>query len=97
LRSPDSLLPKDFIASPEGWLFAVVSELTEDDKVLCFLRYAPIAWVWCKLDSDSANRLLAEHSPAYLYQSRLLSAVCMRCQEAASLSITHRVASCKSC
>jgi len=74
LKSPDSLLPKDFIASPEGWLFAVVSELTEDDKVLCFLRYAPIAGVWCKLDSDSANRLLAEHSPAYLYQSRLLSA-----------------------
>lgn len=31
---------KDFVATDQGLIFAVVADGVEDGKVLCFLRYA---------------------------------------------------------
>lgn len=74
LKLPDLILPKDFIASRNAGLFAVVSAIREDDRVLCFLRYAYIDGRWRKLDTETANVWLADRMPSYLYHSRLLDA-----------------------
>jgi uncharacterized protein len=63
-------LAKDFIETTENLIFAVVADGTEDNKVLCFLRYVQQK----KVDTDAANELLKHHHPDYLHYSPVLDA-----------------------
>ncbi len=67
--------PKDFIETAEGLLFAVVSEVVEQGKVLSFLRYHYVDHQWQKLDTDLANSLLSSQFPNYLFHSYQLDAM----------------------
>ncbi|MDC9724541.1 MAG: hypothetical protein PSN44_01285 [Gammaproteobacteria bacterium] len=62
-------LPKDFIQTQEGLIFAVVSYQAHQGKVGCFLRYITDGNSWKKLDTEHANQLLQQSYPQYLYQS----------------------------
>ncbi|MFW5450524.1 MAG: hypothetical protein ACKE9I_02895 [Methylophagaceae bacterium] len=62
-------LPKDFIQTKEGLIFAVVSYQPQDGKVGCFLRYIRQSNEWKKVDTEQANQLLQQSYPYYLYQS----------------------------
>lgn len=66
--------PKDFIATEQGLVFAVVSDLVEQGRVLCFLRYACDQGQWRKVDTETANILLARHYPQYLFHSKTFDA-----------------------
>ncbi len=68
------ILPKDFIETADGLVFAVVDAKPEDGRVLSFLRYQRQQGRWLKLSTDSANQLLASHFPEHLYFSRRLQA-----------------------
>ncbi len=63
-------LPRDFIETNEGLIFAVVDGVPEDGKVLSFLRYTPSG----KVSTEAANALLREHHPHYLHHSTRLDA-----------------------
>jgi len=65
-----SYLPRDFIETEEGLVFAVVDGVTEDGKVLSFLRYGAAG----KVSTDAANALLRQHHPHYLHHSHRLDA-----------------------
>jgi predicted nucleotidyltransferase len=65
-----SFLPRDFIETDEGLLFAVVDSIIEDGKVLGFLRYGPGG----KLATAAANALLRDAYPGYLHHSTRLDA-----------------------
>jgi predicted nucleotidyltransferase len=65
-----SFLPRDFIETSEGLLFAVVDGFIEDGKVLGFLRYGQGG----KLATDAANALLRDAYPGYLHHSTRLDA-----------------------
>lgn len=67
-------LPKDFVQTEDGLVFAVVSYHPHDDKVGCFLRYVQQDDKWQKVDTSQANRLLARHYPHYLYKSKQFDA-----------------------
>lgn len=60
---------KDFICTKEGLVFAVVEKATEQDKVLCFLRYQWTGDSWRKLSTANAIHLLESEYPQYLYYS----------------------------
>ena len=62
-------LPKDFIETEEGLIFAVVSYHPHKQKVGCFLRYIHDQYGWGKVDTVTANRLLERHYPEFLYHS----------------------------
>ncbi len=62
-------LPKDFIQTKEGLVFAVVSYQPHEGKVGCFLRYVSNSDAWEKIDTEQANQLLRQSYPEYLYQS----------------------------
>ncbi|MEI6745251.1 MAG: hypothetical protein WCL34_04765 [Methylococcaceae bacterium] len=63
-------LPKSFIETAEGFLFAVVAEGLEAGKVRCFLRYVRNENAqWRKVQTDEANDLLAKNYPDYLFHS----------------------------
>jgi uncharacterized protein len=65
-----SFLPKSFIETAEGLLFAVVTEGLESGKVRCFLRYVRHEnGQWCKVQTDEANELLAKNYPHYHFHS----------------------------
>ncbi|WP_031435636.1 hypothetical protein [Methylomarinum vadi] len=66
--------PKDFIATAEGLVFAVVSDVVEDGKVLCFLRYVRSYRQWRKVHTAEANLLLQQAYPHYLCHSKKLDA-----------------------
>jgi predicted nucleotidyltransferase len=66
--------PRDFIETPEGLVFAVVDEQTEDNRVLCFLRYVRENGEFRKLDTHVANSYLSARFPAYLFVSKRLDA-----------------------
>lgn len=68
------VIPKDFIETVEGLVFAVVEARPEQGRVLCFLRYLRQQGGWRKLATESANRLLSESYPDYLYFSQRLQA-----------------------
>jgi len=80
LKLKNYFLPKDFIETAEGLLFAVVQAGTEKsdgkEKVLCFLRYIKNGEGthkrWQKIDTTSANDYLKSHYPDYLYHSPIL-------------------------
>ena len=73
-------LPKDFIETAQGLVFAVVQQGTEhsagQDKVLCFLRYIKSNpekdRVWHKVATEAANAYLKLHHPDYLHYSAVL-------------------------
>jgi len=65
---------KDYIQTPAGLIFAVVADGLEAGRVRCFLRYRCLQGQWQKLDSEPANRYLAEHHPEYLFYSPVLDA-----------------------
>lgn len=67
-------LPKDFIETAEGLIFAVISYHPHVDKVGCFLRYVKDNGHWHKVDTEVANRLLEKHYPQYLFRSVQLDA-----------------------
>jgi predicted nucleotidyltransferase len=69
-------LPKDFIQTPEGLIFAVIAEGLEENKVLCFLRYQQTPNGWQKLNTQAATNLLASHTPDYRHYSALKDTVC---------------------
>lgn len=70
LRAADfPYLPKDFIETAEGLIFAVISYHPHQQKIGAFLRYVNTDGRWQKVDTDTANRLLNRHYPQYLYHS----------------------------
>jgi hypothetical protein len=62
-------LPRDFIETHQGLLFAVVAHGMEQDRVLAFLRYQRHWRGLRKLDTVAATRLLEAAYPNYLYFS----------------------------
>lgn len=63
-------LPKDFIETAEGLIFAVVAQGLENEKVRCFLRYVQNEkGQWHKIQTDEANKLLAKKFPDYCFHS----------------------------
>jgi len=62
-------LPKDFIQTKEGLIFAVVSYQPQAEKVGCFLRYIPNNRGFEKMGTAQANLLLKQVYPQYFYQS----------------------------
>jgi predicted nucleotidyltransferase len=67
-------LPKDFIETAEGLIFAVVSYGAQAGKVGCFLRYVRSASGWHKITTDAANTLLAENYAHYLHHCQQFDA-----------------------
>jgi predicted nucleotidyltransferase len=67
-------LPKDFIETAEGLIFAVVSYEPQAGKVGCFLRYVRAEPGWRKVTTEVANSLLEEYYPHYLYHSQQFDA-----------------------
>ena len=63
---------KDFIETEHGLLFAVVADGTEQDRVLCFLRYARLSGQWQKLATDNANAFLCRNHPDFMHYSDIL-------------------------
>ncbi|NOQ81046.1 MAG: hypothetical protein GQ548_00800 [Methylophaga sp.] len=68
-------LPKDFIQTKEGLIFAVVSYQAHKGKVGCFLRYIAEGDGWNKVSTEQANQLLQKSYPQYCYQSEQFDAV----------------------
>jgi len=67
-------LPKDFIQTKEGLIFAVVSYQDHDNKIGCFLRYVPDGDGWRKVNTQQANDLLQGSFPQYMYHSQKVDA-----------------------
>jgi predicted nucleotidyltransferase len=67
-------LPRDFVATHDDLIFAVMSHHLEADRVLGFLRYVRLDGVYHKLDTGQANDWLARHRADYLYDSTRLDA-----------------------
>lgn len=67
-------LPKDFIETAEGLIFAVVSYHAQQQKVGCFLRYVRQGSQWQKIATEQANQLLESQYPQYLYHSKQFDA-----------------------
>ena len=68
-------LPKDFIQTAQGLLFAVVVAGVEENKVRCFLRYVRHEnGQWHKMATNDANTLLTAHYPSYCFHSPSLDA-----------------------
>lgn len=70
MRDPEfPYLPKDFVQTEEGLIFAVISYHPHEGRVGTFLRYVNDNGQFQKVDTDQANRLLFRYYPAYLYRS----------------------------
>lgn len=67
-------LPRDFLETAEGLIFAVVEAGVEDGRALCFLRYRRNEGHWRKLRTVEANAWLAAKHPEYLFHSPLRDA-----------------------
>jgi len=64
-----SYLPRDFVVTAEGLVFAVVDRFGDEARIPCFLRYRPLPdGRLQKLATDAANTLLRQFHPKYLYQ-----------------------------
>lgn len=72
-----ALLPRDFIETPEGLIFAVVDPLPEDGKALCWLRYLRDAASGRaeKLGTAAAIERLQASYPHFLHRSPRLDAL----------------------
>lgn len=63
-------LPKDFIETAEGLIFAVVAHGLENEKARCFLRYVRAEnGSYRKVQTEEANELLAKSYPHYRFHS----------------------------
>ena len=69
-----SFLPRDFIETSEGLVFAVVDSRLEAERVLCCLRYAPAGGALRKLGTTEADAYLLRHAPTYRFISKRLEA-----------------------
>jgi hypothetical protein len=67
-------LPRDFVETGDGLLFAVVDQSDDEEHVPCFLRYASSNGRTRKLGTDEANELLGRRFPHYLYHCELRDA-----------------------
>jgi predicted nucleotidyltransferase len=65
---------KDFIATAQGLVFAVVEHGVEQGRVRCFLRYVQKDSGWKKVNTAQANYFLQQHYPQYLFTSTQLAA-----------------------
>ena len=74
-RNDFPYLPKDFIQTKEGLIFAVVSYQPHDGQVGCFLRYVTQNDVWEKVGTEHANQLLHDVYPQYYHQSEQFDAL----------------------
>jgi predicted nucleotidyltransferase len=63
---------KDFVATAEGLVFAVVENGLENGRVRCFLRYQRTQSGWQKLSTAQANLLLTKFYPQYQFYSTVL-------------------------
>lgn len=61
---------RDFIATPEGLIFAVVDGGTEEGRVLSWLRYVRENGGYRKLATAEAEAHLAARAPGYRYRSK---------------------------
>jgi hypothetical protein len=82
-------LPKDFVQTGDGLIFAVVSYHPHQGKVGCFLRYVNDGDSWQKVDTLQANRLLSRHHPDYLYKSKQFDAE-FHAVDVADIVVHHR-------
>lgn len=70
VRDPEfPYLPKDFVRTEEGLIFAVISYHPHEGRVGSFLRYVEDEGQLQKVDTTQANRLLSRYYPGYLYHS----------------------------
>ncbi|MES9991303.1 MAG: hypothetical protein ABW098_05080 [Candidatus Thiodiazotropha sp.] len=69
LEALSSYLPKDFIETAEGLIFAVVTAELEDQRVLSFLRYRRTPEGYRKLSTRDADSLLKSRHPDYIHFS----------------------------
>ncbi len=60
---------KDFIETAERLIFAVLVDGTEQNRVLCFLRYLGTEHGFRKVDTENANRVVAVDFPQYRFHS----------------------------
>lgn len=61
-------LPRDFVTTAEGLVFAVVDRSDDGETIPCFLRYHRSEnGTIRKLDTTAANELLRRHYPKYLF------------------------------
>jgi predicted nucleotidyltransferase len=67
-------LPRDFLETAEGLIFAVVEAGVEDGQALGFLRYRREDGRWRKVGTEEANAWLAKRHPEYLFHSPLRDA-----------------------
>ncbi len=67
---------KDFIATHDGLVFAVIAAGLEEQKVCCFLRYANLGNGWQKQNTEQANQLLTQKFPHYHFHSQRMDADC---------------------
>jgi predicted nucleotidyltransferase len=67
-------LPRDFIETFEGLVFAVVDPRPEDGRILGFLRYVPAGGRRRKLNTAEAEAWLETHAPGYRHVSKRLGA-----------------------
>jgi hypothetical protein len=68
-NSWSALRRHDFIETTEGLIFAIVASGLEQQRALCFLRYARNEQGLAKLNTEAANTLLATRFPQYLFHS----------------------------
>ena len=78
--------PRDFIATAEGLIFAVMASQPEEGRVLGFLRYLHAEGQYRKLGTEEANRHLADRKPDYLFTS---SRLCARLHGVPLENISH--------
>jgi len=68
-ETPVRYLPRDFVETPEGLLFAVVDRSTAGETIPCFLRYCRSTdGGFRKLGTGAANDLLRREYPRYLFR-----------------------------
>lgn len=63
------LSPKDFIETPDGLLFAVLSGLEESGRIPAYLRYRRTHQGLQKVATAEASALLAAHGPRFYFDS----------------------------
>ncbi len=68
-RAASPLLPRDFVETCEGLLFAVVAHGVEAGRAHCFLRYVRQVEQLRKVETEEANRLLYDEFGDYLFHS----------------------------
>ena len=64
------LSPRDFIQTKENLIFAVVSYVHEEDRILSFLRYVPAKDKFKKVNTKEAQEFLENKFPKYLFYSK---------------------------